>query len=209
MSELEFWDYRKDLRNVFISPEMRCRFMRIDANTVTASHTHDLGHEVFMVMEGEIEFDVAGRKAVLGPGQFCVARIDEPHTLRPLNGQPATIYLSVTPHVSPTHTHWDEQGNKLPPRYRTVVDGWQDTPPEPDLLDAHLTAVRQLASAAAASAAVHDAAIAALRHALAAEDGPAARAAVDAMWEQILPTLQAASAMAEVWNQLAPRSTRP
>jgi quercetin dioxygenase-like cupin family protein len=205
---LEHFDYRTDLRNVFITPELRCRFMKIPAGTTTGSHTHDLGHEVFMVMEGQIEFDVAGRKAVLGPGQMCVARVDEPHTLRTLGDEDATIYLSVTPHIQPTHTSWDAAGQKRPPRYDSVQDGWEHTPAAPELVDRQLAAVRALAEAAQAALAAHERTADELKRAIAAGDPAAARPSVDAMWAGISQTFQRASAMADVWNELAPRATR-
>lgn len=204
---LQFFDYRHDLRNVFITPELRCRFMRIEANTVTGSHTHDLGHEVFMVMEGRIEFDVGGETAVLEPGQMCIAPRDVGHTLRPLDGKPATIYLSVTPHVEPTHTQWDEKGLKRPPRYGVVREGWTDDAPPP--VDELLAAVRALAEAAQAQAARAESATAALKHALADGDTSAARAAVDAMWTQLYQTHRRLAELDELWNQLAPRVSPP
>ena len=203
---LELFDYRTDLRNVFITPELRCRFMKIPAGTTTGSHTHDLGHEVFMVMEGQIEFDVAGRKAVLGPGQMCIARVDEPHTLRPLGDRDATIYLSVTPHIQPTHTRWDA-GGRLPPKYDSVQDGWEHAPATPELVDRQLAAVRALAEAASAALAAHERTADELKRAIAAGDPAAARPSVDAMWAAISQTFQRASAMADVWNELAPRAT--
>jgi len=204
---LEYFDYRTDLRNFFISPELRCRFMTIKAGQTTGSHTHDLGHEVFMVMDGQIEFDVAGRKAVLGPGQICVARVDEPHTLRALGDKDATIYLSVTPHIQPTHTQWDEAGQKRPPKYDSVQDGWQHAPATAELVDRQLAAVRALAEAAQAALAAHERSADALKRAIAAGDPAAARPSVDAMWAGISQTFQRASALADVWNELAPRAT--
>ena len=203
---LDHFDYRRDLRNVFVSPELRCRFMRIEADQTTGSHTHDLGHEVFMVMEGRIEFDFAGERAVLGPGQMCVVKRDVPHTLTALDGKPAVIYLSVTPHVEPTHTSWDEQGNKRPPRYGVVKEGW--TEGEPPVAD-HLAAVRALAEAAAAQAARAEAASSALSRALEHGDRSAARAAVDAMWTQLCQTHLRLVEVDELWNQLAPRVSPP
>jgi quercetin dioxygenase-like cupin family protein len=204
---LEFFDYRTDLRNFFITPELRCRFMKIPAGTTTGSHTHDLGHEVFMVMEGQIEFDVAGRKAVLGPGQLCVARVDEPHTLRALGDADATIYLSVTPHIQPTHTRWDAAGQKRPPKYDSVQDGWEHAPATSELVDRQLAAVRALAEAAQAALATHERTADELKRAIAAGDPAAARPSVDAMWAGISQTFQRASALADVWNELAPRAT--
>jgi quercetin dioxygenase-like cupin family protein len=204
---LEYFDYRTDLRNVFISPELRSRFMKIKAGTTTGSHTHDLGHEVFLVLEGEIEFDVAGQKAVLGPGQMCIARVDEPHTLRVIGDKDATIYLSVTPHVEPTHTQWESPERKARPRYGVVDDGWEHVPATPDLVRQQVAVVKTLAETAAASARAHEEAGAALEAALTAGDAAAARDAVDRMWEHVSLTYQGASKLAEVWNQLAPRAT--
>jgi quercetin dioxygenase-like cupin family protein len=203
---LEYFDYRRDLRNVFVSPELRARFMRIEANQTTGAHTHDLGHEVFMVMEGRIEFDFAGEKAILEAGQMCVAERDVPHTLTALDGKPAVIYLSVTPHVEPTHTSWDEQGIKRPPRYGVVREGWTDGPPP---VDEHLAAVKILAEAAAAQAARAEAASATLRRALQDGDRAAAKAAVDAMWAQLCQTHLRLVEVDELWNQLAPRVSPP
>lgn len=203
---LEYFDYRRDLRNVFISPELRSRFMRIEAGTTTGSHTHDLGHEVFMVMEGRIEFDVGGETAVLGPGQMLVARRDVPHTLTALDDRPAVIYLSVTPHVEPTHTQWDEQGQKRSPRYGVVTEGW--TAGSPPVAE-HLAAVKALAEAAAQQAARAEAASTALVNALEHEDRAAAKAAVDAMWAQLCQTHRRLTEVDELWNQLAPRVSPP
>ena len=46
--------------------------MRMEAGFVAEPHSHDLGHEVFLVLEGRAEFDIDGEKEVLGPGQMCV-----------------------------------------------------------------------------------------------------------------------------------------
>jgi quercetin dioxygenase-like cupin family protein len=202
----EYFDYRTDLRNVFVSPELRCRFMRIEADQTTGSHTHDLGHEVFMVMEGRIEFDFDGETAILGPGQMCVAKRDVPHTLKALDGNPAVIYLSVTPHVEPTHTSWDESGSKRPPRYGVVREGWTDG--EPPVAE-HLAAVQALAEAVQAQAARAEAASATLRRALEDGDRNAAKAAVDAMWAQLCQTHLRLVEVDELWNQLGPRVSPP
>src|SRR5215207_5818358 len=114
---LEVFDYRTDVRNVVITPEIRARFLRLEPGEVAERHSHDLGHEVFLVLEGQCEFEIDGARAVLGPGQMCFARVDQLHQVRTVGDQPMTMYLSVTPHVEPTHTLWDERGNKRPPHY--------------------------------------------------------------------------------------------
>ena len=35
--------------------------MRMEAGEVAAPHSHDLGHEVFLVLEGSAEFEIDGR----------------------------------------------------------------------------------------------------------------------------------------------------
>ena len=115
---LEVFDSRTDVRNLFITPEIRARVMRFQPGEVSHGHTHDLGHELFVVLEGQAEFTIAGESAVLGPGQICVARAGEWHEIRTQAEQPMTLYLSVTPHIEPTHTQWDrEGGTRLPYRY--------------------------------------------------------------------------------------------
>ena len=52
---IEVYDYRRDVRNLVIMPEIRSRFMRMEPGAVSPGHTHDLGQEVFLVLERELE----------------------------------------------------------------------------------------------------------------------------------------------------------
>src|SRR5437016_4189111 len=56
---LAVFDYRTDVRNLFITPEMRARVIRREPGTAGGGHTHDLGHELFLVLEGQAEFTIA------------------------------------------------------------------------------------------------------------------------------------------------------
>ena len=203
---LEYFDYRKDYDNPIVTPEIRARFMKLEPNRDYTGHTHDLGHEIFAVVDGEIDFDIAGRKARLGPGQMCVALADETHHLRVVGDQPAIIYLSVTPHIHPTHTFWNADGTKAPWRYDGVQQGWTHAPATPDLVDAQVAAARALAEAAQASLDAHLAVQADLKAALTAGDAPGARAALDAMWAGVFASFKSAYARAATWNELAPRA---
>src|SRR6266699_2430317 len=135
---LEVFDSRTDVRNLFITPEIRSRVMRFQPGEVAHGHTHDLGHEMFLVF--------AGQSGLVGPGQICVARAGEWHEIRIVGDEPMTLYLSVTPHIEPTHTQWDhEGGTQLPYRYggSTRAERLARTDPaeSPDVLLArHLTA---------------------------------------------------------------------
>jgi mannose-6-phosphate isomerase-like protein (cupin superfamily) len=213
---LEVLDYRTDVRNVFITPEIRSRFQRLEPGTVMLPHSHDLGHEVWVVMEGEVEFEIAGERAVVRPGQMVVARVDEPHVLRVPGDRAATVYLSVTPHITPTHTYFDASGERLRPCYSTFTtrrEGEPDAPADAEPLEVvasrQVAATEALSEVAAESARVQAAAAEALKAALAAGNAEGARAAVDAMWAQVAATYRSFREMAVVWNELAPRAAPP
>src|SRR2546426_11555417 len=98
------YDYRTDVRNVLVTPQIRARFLRMEPGQVAALHSHDLGHEGFLILEGRAVFEIDGETQELGPGQMCVALADQVHSVRVAGEEPMTMYLSVTPHVQPTHT---------------------------------------------------------------------------------------------------------
>jgi uncharacterized cupin superfamily protein len=58
-------------------------------------HYHDRQEELYVVMEGEIEFDLDGAKQTLGPGGL--ARVDAPivRSLRNLSSSQDAVYLCV------------------------------------------------------------------------------------------------------------------
>ena len=114
----EVYDYRTVNRNVLITPEIRARLYHMKPGQADRRHSHDLGHEIFLILEGQAEFEINGEKRVLGPGQMCVALADEIHQVRNLlPDKPTIMYLSVTPHVQPTHTGRDDNDNKMPPHF--------------------------------------------------------------------------------------------
>lgn len=209
---LDVFDYRRDVRNVVITPEIRSRFMRMEPGMVASRHSHDVGHEVFLILEGHAEFDVDGERAVLGPGQMCFARADQAHHVRVVGDEPMTLYLSVTPHLEPTHTWWDSTGSKLPPRYGTSTRQERATagassPTTGELADRHADAARSLADAAQANAAAQAEAVDALKRAVAAGDLERAKATVDAMWAHVYELSKGFYAFVAAWNELAPRAS--
>jgi quercetin dioxygenase-like cupin family protein len=206
---LEVWDMRRDVKNLFITPEIRARIMRFDPHQLSAGHTHDLGHEMFLVLDGQGEFTIAGQTALLGPGQACVARAGEWHEIRAVGDGPMTLYLSVTPHVEPTHTQWEREGGaKLPYRYGGATRAEREAAPRmdpmPTLLERHLAAAEALASAARANAEAQQTAAEDLRRAVAASDRVAVQAAVDAMTAAFETMYSALQACERAWNDLAP-----
>lgn len=207
---LEVWDFRTDVKNLFITPEIRSRIMRFDAGQLSAGHTHDLGHEMFLVLDGQAEFSIDGETAVLGSGMACVASAGQWHEVRAVGDGPMTLYLSVTPHIEPTHTQWESRGGaKLPYRYggATRAERLAGVPSGESpaaLLEKHLAASRALARAATNNATAQEAAAANLRAALDSGDVANTRAAIDAMWAAFKELYGQLQASERAWNELAP-----
>ena len=152
---LKVYDYRTDVRSVLVTPQIRSRFMRLEAGEVAEPHSHDLGHEIFLVMDGRAEFTIDGETGEVGPGQMCVALVDRVHSLRVLGDKPMTMYLSVTPHIQPTHTMWTPEGERMPHRFASssAYDEETDTTtPFGDLLDRLTSATLAVRDAAGLAA---------------------------------------------------------
>lgn len=113
------YDFRnpEHITNMLVTPQIRSRFLRMEPGTEAQGHTHDLGHEIFLILSGQCEFTIDGETEVLGPGQLCVALVDQWHKVRVVGDEPMIMYLSVTPHVQPTHTYWNEDGTRKPSRF--------------------------------------------------------------------------------------------
>src|SRR5437763_15894207 len=90
------YDFRTDVRNLLVTPQIRSRFLRMEPGQVARRHSHDLGHEVFLVLAGRAAFEIEGETAELGPGQMCVVLADQLHSVRVIGAEPMTMYLSVT-----------------------------------------------------------------------------------------------------------------
>ena len=210
-SPFAVYDYRTDVRNVVVMPEIRGRFLRMEPGEVGPFHSHDVGHEVFLVLEGRAEFEIEGHRAVLGPGQLCLARAGERHEVRVVGDAPMTLFLTVTPHLEPTHTFWTAEGETLPPVYGSWTPGGHaDQPPPTDPLPAlaarYAAATRSLAEAIAAQTAAQEAASATLERVAAAGDHAGAKAVVDNLWESMRATCQRFRDLEYAWNDLALRA---
>ena len=205
------YDYRTDIRNVLVTPQIRSRFLRMEPGQSAQLHSHDLGHEIFLILEGRVEFEIEGETEELGPGQMCIALADQPHTVRVLGDEPMTMYLSVTPHIHPTHTPRTETGERLPHNF--VPARAYDVEPDMEVSIAELVA-RQIQAAqlleelTETCASVQQKMGMQLKTALAEEDTDAATTARKTMWEAIYPVYKAVNELGEVWNTLAPRITQ-
>lgn len=211
---LPVYDFRTDVRNIFVSPQIRSRFLKFEVGTVAQRHSHDLGHEIFLILSGRAEFEIDGEKAELGPGQLCIARTDQHHQVRVLGDEPMTMYLSVTPHIQPTHTMWTNDGwgtdtEKLPPRF--ISNSAYDVPidtttPTAALIDRHLAASDRVAAAVQANTGQQPALAAAYQQAMAAGDHAAAEQARAAMWDALYQVFKSVGEWGEVWNDFAART---
>ena len=202
------YDYRTDVRNVLVTPQIRSRFLKMEPGQSAQLHSHDLGHEIFLILEGRVEFEIEGETEELGPGQMCVALADQPHTVRVLGDEPMTMYLSVTPHIHPTHTPRTEDGERLPHNFMPA--NAYDVEPDmqvsvSELVVRQVHAAQLLAELTQTCAAVQQEMGDQLTTALAEDDADAAAAVRKAMWEALYPVYKATAELADVWNALAPR----
>ena len=206
------YDFRKDIRNVFVSPEMRCRFMRMEPGTVqTIGHSHDLGQEVFLVLQGKAVFEIDGKAEELGPGQMCIALVNQVHRIRVTSDEPMIMYLSVSPHIQPTHTRWTAYGKQLPhtfvPSSRYDVKTDTSTPID-DLIDRFVNALGAFANVAYSAADKEQELAAALKRAIANKDDSVASDTRNSMWDVLYPLYQRMYELASLWNDLAPRAAK-
>ncbi len=207
------YDSRTDIANLLAHPEIRGRFMRMDPGPASPMHSHDLGGEIFLVLEGRCEFLIGDERVTCGPGQLIYVEPRLKHTLHAVGDAPCVLYLSVTPHIEPTHTRYDEGGQPLPPAYGTWR-GKGQADPHPDLATLALAerygaAARQLADLARTNAAIAERCLQRLREGDAARDQPALKGTIDELWLGLRDMLQQASTLGQEWNALAPRAMPP
>ena len=202
------YDYRTDIKNVLITPQIRSRFMKMEPGFVAPPHTHDLGHEVFLVLQGSAEFEIAGETEELSAGQMCVALADESHGIKVTSDVPMIMYLSVTPHIQPTHTMWAD-GKRLPHRFTSNSNYDVETDVSvtiSEVISRHLKAAQAVADAALEAAKQQESLHKKLEKAILDGDEETARSTRSDMWDALFPTYARAYELAEIWNDLAPRA---
>jgi mannose-6-phosphate isomerase-like protein (cupin superfamily) len=197
-------DYHAELTNIGVQPEIRSRFRRVELGPVPDIHSHDLGGETFLVMEGQIEFTVAHETVVCGPGQSIYVPPRTTHAVRAVGEHTGVIYLSVSPHVEPTHTFYDANGGRLPPRYgvwRAAGGGEAESElPSQTLLQRYSNAATTLAELARQNAEVINATPDGTL------DASSIKPTVDQLWERLRPVLEQVEAVERAWNELALRA---
>ena len=203
------YDFRKDIRNVLVTPQIRARFLRMEPGQVANLHSHDLGVEVFLILEGKAEFEIDGETEVIGPGQMCVALADQMHIVSVVGDRPMTMYLSVTPHIQPTHTGRTPEGDRLPLKFSPSRS--YDEKPDPDippekLVHRQVEAAREVAKAARTSSRIHLAVRDKLKAAFVDGDRDILHEVRGEIWGAIFETFERVNELASTWNQLAART---
>lgn len=204
------YDYRNDIANVVVRPEIRSRFMRMEPAPAGLMHSHDLGGEIFLVLEGQCEFLIEDERVTCGPGQLIYIEPRIKHTLHAVGDEACVVYLSVTPHVEPTHTHYDEAYNPKAPRYggwrgKEFIDGTAERATV-QLAETYEEAAHKLAAMARHNAEVLAQRMEDLRNGDTVNDQRALKQTMDEMWVGLRDVLQQVSETERVWNELAPRA---
>ena len=188
---IRVYDYRSNLSNLVVQPQIRSRFRVVELGPVPQVHSHDLGGETFVVMQGKIEFTVDGESVVAQQGQAIYVPPRTTHAVRAVGDQPGVIYLSVSPHVEPTHTFYDEEGRQLPPRYGVWREAGGGEPPSEmpraELRALYAAAARRLADLALTNS----------------TEAARTTASTDELWSALRPLLQHVEELERTWNALA------
>ena len=205
---LPIYDFRKDIQNVLVTPQIRSRFMQLDPGAYAEPHSHDLGHEIFIVMQGRAIFEIDGESGELGPGQMCVALVDQLHSIQVTSDEPMIMYLSVTPHIVPTHTMWDSEGRKLPYTFGPPAnyDGEPSTAATSDVASQFASSAESVSDTARAASDEVRRLSDSLVETAGQGDIATARDMRSSLWEALFPLFSSTAELAELWNELAPRA---
>ena len=122
-----------------------------------------------------------------------------------------TMYLSVTPHIQPTHTFWGPAGDRLPHRF--VPSATYDHPTDTAVPLAELLARLGVATAALRevveeAAAVQSAHSGELTRAIESGDLDGADQRRDLIWDALSHIYRRSADLADIWNHVAPRAGR-
>ena len=203
---LPVYDFRNDIRNVLVTPKIRSRFMQLDPGTYAEPHSHDLGHEIFIVMQGSAIFEIDGKAGEVGPGQMCVALAHQLHSIQVTSKEPMIIYLSVTPHIIPTHTSCTDSGDKKPYRYGPPGDYDQPVPNKSigELAEQVAKSASELAEAAQVTAELSNKLPNSVKQVVGNRDFNAIHSIRESLLGSLLLLYDLADKLAYDWNDFSP-----
>jgi len=118
------------------------------------------------------------------------------------------MYLSVTPHIHPTHTGRTLEGEKVPPHFTPNANYHYEQDmnvPVADLLAEQVKAAQAVVACAQEHLATVQAQGKNVLAAIDTSDRAAAVAARNAMWDAVYALHKQLSAYDAVWNDVAPR----
>jgi mannose-6-phosphate isomerase-like protein (cupin superfamily) len=191
---IDVYDFRSNLSNLVVQPQIRSRFRVVELGPVPQVHSHDLGGETFVVMQGQIEFTVDGEHVVAQQGQAIYVPPRTTHAVRAVGDQPGVIYLSVSPHVEPTHTFYNSDGQPLPPRYGVWREAGGGEPATDlswsELRTTYANAAKRLVELAQANS-----------------EAASSASSADEVWSALRPLLQHVEELERSWNALAIKPT--
>jgi quercetin dioxygenase-like cupin family protein len=199
------YDYRNPdhIKNLLVTPEMRSRILKMEPGQgFNSRHSHDLGHEIFLILQGTAEFEIEGDIQTVETGQLCFARTDEAHSVRVVGDEPVIMYLSVTPHILPTHTGRTPTGDAKP--YNFSPASAYDVELDPAIsqetrITRHRVAIDALSSAARSLARNHDQTLTDLS----IKDSGSPEAIREEMWKDVYKVFKAVSELGDSWNDLS------
>ena len=61
---LRVYNFHDDIQNFVITPEIRMRFYQMAVGQVDSRHSHDLGHEIFFILQGQCEMEIEGERVL-------------------------------------------------------------------------------------------------------------------------------------------------
>lgn len=112
------FDWRDDHMGTALAvPQVRARFIRVEPGKPLGNfHSHEESNaiETWVVLEGAVRFEFDDQAVVATAGQAVVALPHEKHRVSCAGSEPAVYFLTVSPHQSPTHTHYAADGKRLP-----------------------------------------------------------------------------------------------
>jgi quercetin dioxygenase-like cupin family protein len=80
----------------------------LDPGGVVPQISQDESTKIFVFLNGDCELTVGDETRRLGPGEGAVIPREVTHSLRSAGAEKLTIWVTVTPNTSPSHTRYEQ-----------------------------------------------------------------------------------------------------
>ena len=135
-------------------------------------------------------------------------RAMEPHKIRVIGDEPMIMYLSVTPHIQPTHTSRNDDGSRHPlnfsPNGSYEVETDTATPAE-ELVDRFVAASENYAQTLRDAADNQQKVAVKLKEALKSGDFAQMEEYRNQLWQGVYQGYKQMYSLGDLWNTVAPR----